>query len=104
MVSCEEFSGFEEASMPSTIRLLLVDQDTLLLDILEHLFDEHGYRTVCATSLPDAIVQLDRAAFHLVISHVLDTVPLKTFHITQSLQHHASPSPTGLLTGWNVPA
>ncbi len=88
--------------MPAAIRLLLVDKDTLLLDTLEVLFEDHGYSTSAATTLPEAIAQLDGDSFDLVISHVLDTAPLTTLTMTQALRHHASPTPTGLLTGWDL--
>ena len=85
-------------------RLLVVEDDTELLDLVSNMLGEEGYRVTPATSLPDSLRALEDHLFQLVLTDLFREPDQR--HPLQSIQPlivQAAPIPVGVMTAWRVP-
>lgn len=78
-------------------RLLLVEPDAELREILSDLLSEEGYELQSATTLQEALALLDRQPFVLVLADLFAGVSKHAFTQAQILRRRANPTPVGLL-------
>ena len=63
----EEQGGIEELADPATKTILLVDDDESLLDLIEHLVQKEGFKTVRSMDGLDALKKVDERSPDLII-------------------------------------
>lgn len=84
-------------------RLLVVDDDTELLSIVQEALEEDGYAITPATSLPASLRALEEQLFHFVLTDLFSQPGNQPLQSIQPLLAHAAPIPVGVLTAWNLP-
>lgn len=89
-------------SLMTSTRILLVVADALLRETLADILHEEGYILRQTTSLAQASSILDEETFGLVLSELLDVHTGAPLQATSVLVRQASPTPVGIVTGWNV--
>lgn len=87
--------------MTST-RVLLVVADELLRETLSDILCDEGYTLEQATSLTQASAMLDEETFGLVLMELLDVRLGDPLQGSSKLVRQASPTPVGLVNGWNI--
>jgi DNA-binding NtrC family response regulator len=87
-------------SSPS--RLLLVEHDPGVRDLLQAFLTREGYEVFLVASPQKALTLLDQHPFHLVLTDLFRTPGTDPFHAIELLRGQAHPIPVGLITGWNV--
>ena len=90
------------ASSPSPPRLLVVEHDAGIRDLLAAFLTAEGYAVSLATSPAEAYALLDEHTFHLVLTDLFSTTPQDRFAFVAALRATAFPTPVGVLTGWNA--
>lgn len=83
-------------------RLLIVERDAGVQQLLADLLQEEGYFIAQAASLGEAQALLEEQTFHLVLSDLFSTTSEDRFAFVEGLRAAAFPTPVGLITGWNV--
>ncbi|MGZ3714553.1 MAG: nuclear transport factor 2 family protein [Ktedonobacterales bacterium] len=89
-------------SLKTSTRILLVVADMLLRETLADILREEGYVVGHATSLAQATWLLGEETFGLVLTELLDVRPSDPLRASSELVQEASPTPVGIVTGWNV--
>lgn len=84
-------------------RLLVVEDDTELLEIVQDALEEEGYGVTPATSLPHSLSALEEQLFHFVLTDLFSESRQAPFQSIQSLLVSAAPIPVGVMTAWPVP-
>lgn len=87
--------------MTST-RILLVVADELLRETLSDILCDEGYAVVQATSLAQASSIVGEETFGLILMELLDVRHGAPLRASSELVRDASPTPVGMVTGWNV--
>lgn len=91
------------SSSPTTsTRILLVVADALLRETLADILHEEGYVLRKALSLAQAFSRLNKETFGLVLTELLEVRADAPLDATSGLVWKASPTPVGLVTGWNI--
>ncbi len=91
------------SSSPTTsTRILLVVADALLRETLSDILREEGYEVRKVLSLAQAFSRLDAETFGLVLTELLEVRADAPMQATSELVRRASPTPVGLVTGWNL--
>lgn len=89
--------------LASAPRLLVVDDDTDLLDLVSTMLEEGGYAVTSASSLRGSLRTLEDHLFQLVLTDLFREPgqhhPLQSI---QPLLEQAAPIPIGVMTGWQV--
>jgi CheY-like chemotaxis protein len=80
-------------------RLLVVDDEPLLIRIMEHLFSRSGYAVTTALNGQEALDRLGEQRFDLVLSDVMMPVMDGIAFVT-ALQKTPDPPPVVFLTGY----
>jgi DNA-binding response OmpR family regulator len=88
--------------LPSPTRLLVVEHDTGIQDLLAALLTSEGYAVSLAASPDEARRLLDKQTFQLVLTDLFSTNPSDRFGSAEQLRASAHPTPVGVITGWNV--
>jgi CheY-like chemotaxis protein len=79
-------------------RLLLVEPDDSLRELLGEFLGEVGYTVSLAASLPEALAALREETFALVLAHLfMGRFPAGSFTPAHQLRRWARPTPVGLL-------
>lgn len=86
----------------TSTRVLLVVADELLRETLSDILRDEGYVLEQATSLAQASSILDEATFGLVLMELLNARPGDSLRASSELVRQASPTPVGIVSGWNV--
>ncbi len=89
---------------PATAKLLLVDDDSAILEALTWATQDAGYTVAAAGSLQQAHDLLRDDVFQLVVTDLLDHSPDGGIPNTRSLVLAAQPTPVALATAWKLPA
>jgi DNA-binding response OmpR family regulator len=89
-------------SPKTSTRILLVVADALLRETFSDILREEGYVLRHATSLAQASSLLSEETFGLVLTELLDVRPSDPLRASSELVRQASPTPVGIVTGWNV--
>ncbi|HEX8035723.1 MAG TPA: nuclear transport factor 2 family protein [Ktedonobacterales bacterium] len=89
-------------SPKTSTRILLVVADALLRETLSDILREEGYVLRHATSLAQASSLLSEETFGLVLTELLDVRLSDPLQASAALVRQASPTPVGIVTGWNV--
>jgi CheY-like chemotaxis protein len=84
-------------------RILIVERDDELLQAIVTLLHEEGYEIFAASSLDDALKQLDRQVFSLALVDLFIGHSPHTFTEGHILRRRAHPTPVGLLTTQDLP-
>jgi len=84
-----------------TLRLLALDDDEDIREALAILFEEAGYDITTVASLPEAFALIDNETFHLIITDSFATSSIGGARGLRRLQHHAQPTPVGILSAWS---
>lgn len=86
----------------SSARLLIVERDAGVQQLLADLLQEEGYLISQAASLAEAQALLEEQTFHLVLSDLFSITSGDRFAFVERLRAAAFPTPVGVITGWNV--
>jgi ketosteroid isomerase-like protein len=84
------------------VRLLLVEHDTAVRDLLQVFLTREGYAVALASTPPEALGLLEEQTFHLILTDLFKTIEQDPFHAVELLRDRAHPIPVGLITGWKV--
>ena len=91
-------------SLAPAPRLLVVEDDAELLNLVQGFLEEEGYSVTSATSLPDSLTALEERLFHFVLTDLFyeprQRSPLASI---QPLLAQAAPIPVGVMTAWPIP-
>lgn len=88
--------------LPSAPRLLVVEHDTGIQDLLATFLTSEGYDVSLAASPDEARTLLDEESFQLVLTDLFSNNPSDRFDSIEPLRASAHPTPVGVITGWNV--
>ena len=91
------------SGLPSLPRLLVVEHDSELRELLAALLTAEGYAVRLSLSPAEAYALLDEQTFHLILTDLFSTNAPDSFVFVDRLRTLADPTPIGVLTGWNVP-
>lgn len=84
-------------------RILVAEQSADVQAFLVDLLREEGYAPTAASSLEQALQQVDRQTFALVLSdHFTPAAQRRSFREVLRLLRRSRPTPVGLLTSWPV--
>jgi two-component system response regulator PilR (NtrC family) len=83
-------------------RILIVDAQPEVLDLLQVLLEEEGYATEGVSSLEEAHAAVQFHRYHLIITDLFRPCRLPPFTAAHHLQQWSDPTPVGILTGWRV--
>lgn len=86
----------------SSVRLLVVDDDTDLRAFMQDLLIEEGYDVDVGATMDEALALLDTRLYHLVLTDLLShsiSAPLRS---AQIILAHSRPTPVVALTGWTI--
>lgn len=90
-------------SSASSARVLVVDDDTELLSIVQEALEEDGYAITPAASLPESLLALEEQLFHFVLTDLFYQPGRSPLQSIRPLLAQATPIPVGVLTAWNLP-
>ncbi|HEY7418681.1 MAG TPA: nuclear transport factor 2 family protein [Ktedonobacteraceae bacterium] len=90
------------SASPSTPRLLLVEHDEGIRELLAAFLTSEGYAVSLSTSPAEAYALLDEQTFHLLLTDLFSNTPQDRFEYVDQVRILADPTPVGVLTGWNV--
>lgn len=84
--------------------VLVVDDDADIRESLALVFDEAGYRPVCAAALDEALALIDTATFALIVTDVFshERASERALAPLVKLRDHAFPTPVGIVSAWKV--
>ncbi len=86
----------------SSIRLLVVDDDSDLRAFLQDLLVEEGYDVDVGATMDEALVLLDTRLYHLVLTDLLSHSIAAPLRSAVTILAHARPTPVAALTGWTI--
>lgn len=89
--------------MASSARVLVVDDDSEVLSLVQEALEEDGYGVTPAASLPESLRALEEQLFHFVLTDLFSQPGHAPLQSIQPLLAHAAPIPVGVLTAWNTP-
>lgn len=81
-------------------RLLIVDDERTILDTLETIFRQHGYRVVAAGSVPEALQAISRESFDVLIADLNIGQPGDGFTVVSALRRTQPDFIALILTGY----
>jgi CheY-like chemotaxis protein len=84
-------------------RILIVEHDQAISELLEGLFLLEGYRVQIASSLEAAHSWLVEQSVDLVLTDSFLHRSVQTLESLEALRRQAYPIPVGVLTGWKMP-
>ena len=84
------------------MRLLLVEHDSGVRDLLHALLTSEGYAVSLAPAPPEALALMGEHPFHLVLTDLFKGPPLEPFSSIEPLRAEAHPTPVAVITGWNL--
>jgi len=88
------------ASAPSTPRLLVVEEDRDLREILHRVFVEQGYGPTMATTLEEAIRLVNQHPFDLILTELFFPSEQETLALVLPLRELAHPTPVVVMATW----
>ncbi len=83
-------------------RLLVLEDDEELRTIVVDVLTEEGYAVTGASSLEEALAQVNIQVFALILADVIDWTAHTPLQAVERLKSQAHPMPVGLITGWNL--
>ncbi len=83
-------------------RVLVVEDDQDLLELLQLLLADSGYEALNASSLSEALALLDTSTFHLILTDSFARTLQAVLPSLQFLLQRAHPTPVGLITAWGL--
>jgi DNA-binding response OmpR family regulator len=91
-------------SGPLSVRphVLVVEDDTDLLDLLTLLLREEGYLVTSASSLEQAMALLEQRTFHFILSDLFRQTSVDLLANIEPLRERAWPIPIAIMTAWNI--
>ena len=90
-----------DASSASQLRVLVVDDDQDIREALCLLLMDAGYATSVASSLAEALEQIETTTFRLIVTDAFAHRPSDALASIQTLQRAAHPTPVGIVSGWS---
>ena len=85
----------------SCARVLVIDDEENIRDILNDILESGEHEVVLAEDGPTALLELDRAAFDLVLTD-LGLPGMNGFEVTAEIKKRYPRVPVGLVTGWGA--
>ena len=83
-------------------RLLLVEDDQETRAIVLDVLSDEGYVVSSASSLAEALVQVNTQVFDLILTDVVEWKAEAPLQGVERVREQAQPTPVGVFTGWNV--
>lgn len=83
-------------------RILVVEHDQSVAELILAVLKSEGYELTLASSLDSALERLDEQAFNLVLTDLFVEVPRRPFAQVRRLLQHSLLTPVGLMTGWQI--
>lgn len=83
-------------------RVLVVEDDQDLLELLQLLLADSGYEALNASLLSEALALHDRSTFHLILTDSFARTLQEVLPSLQFFLQRAHPTPVGLITGWGL--
>jgi len=86
------------------VRLLVVEDDEDTVAALRFALADEGYDITVAPSLDEALALVDAQAFRLILTDLFGHRGRDALGSVAGLRERASPTPVGIMTGWDVSA
>ncbi len=83
-------------------RLLLVEHDPGVRDLLQAFLRSEGYDVFLVASPQEALTLLDAHTFHLVLTDLFRRADQDPFQAIEPLRSQAYPIPVGVISGWKL--
>jgi len=84
-------------------RLLVVEDDEETRAVLLDVLSEEGYAVTSATSLDEALAEINQHVFDLILTDVIAWTLDAPLQGVERLKDLTQPTPVGLVTGWHIP-
>jgi CheY-like chemotaxis protein len=85
-------------------RILIVEQNGSIRDLLHIFLEQEGYETELAASLDEAFTKVDEALFNLVVMDPFALPNQPRLAAARRLKQRCIPTPVGVITGWQIPS
>jgi CheY-like chemotaxis protein len=92
------------AISPSPSRLLIVEHDPGVSDLLRAFLAREGYEVLVVASPQEALAGLEEHTYHLILTDLFRTGEREPFRSIEPLRDRAHPTPVAVMTGWKVAA
>lgn len=91
--------------LASPPRILIVETDRIIGDLLQYFLEDEGYPTDLVSSLKEASTALGIQTYQLILLDFFHPSLYKIFLAAEHLQQQMrEPTPVGLLSSWELPA
>jgi CheY-like chemotaxis protein len=100
----ESEAALIQAPSPGLPRILVVERDQGIADLLVAFLKSEDYAPFLAASPEQALNRLNEQTFHLVLSDLFAENPRRLYTQARHLLRHRLLTPVGLMTGWPVDA
>jgi CheY-like chemotaxis protein len=92
------------AISPPPSRLLIIEHDLGVSDLLRAFLTREGYEALVVASPQEALANLEEHTYHLVVTDLFRTGEREPFRSIEPLRDRAHPTPVAVMTGWKVEA
>jgi CheY-like chemotaxis protein/ketosteroid isomerase-like protein len=84
-------------------KVLLIEDDRDLREIVDDLLTSEGFEVTAAASHAEALAALERARFDLVVADfIVDFENGAGWEVLQPIRDRAAPTPVGIVSGWMI--
>lgn len=87
---------------PGLPRILVVEHDQSISELLFAFLKGEGYELSLASSPEQALERMNEQTFHLVLTDLFAETPKRSFSRVRRLRQHSLLTPVGLMTGWQI--
>ncbi len=88
--------------LASRLHLLVAEDDPDILDLIQTVLAEEGYKVATADSLSASLALLEEQPFHFILTDLFPQPGQNPLQSIRPLLARALPTPVGLITGWQV--
>jgi DNA-binding response OmpR family regulator len=87
---------------PLSARLLIVEEEPEIRQLLLALLTQEHYTCAAAASIEESLALLEEQSFDLVLAELCAASPRELFRAATRLQFLAEPTPVAIMTSWHV--
>jgi CheY-like chemotaxis protein len=98
----ESGAALMHSPSPGLPRILVVERDQGIVELLFAFLKSEGYEPSLAVSPEQALERMNEQTFHLVLTDLFAETPRRLFTQVRHLLHHTLLTPVGLMTGWQI--
>ena len=103
-VTHESGAALIQAPSPGSPRILIVEHDQSVAEMLLAFLKGEGYELSLASSPEQALEHMSEQTFHLVLTDLFAESPRRSFAQARRLRRYSLLAPVGVMTGWQVSA